>query len=210
MMSLLLFVSQQGYSQTWNEWFRQKKTQKKYLIQQIAALKIYLKYLKQGYGVVKKGMQIVGDIKEGNFNSHNQYFLSLEEVNEFVSGSGKVSTIIMYENATVQLIAKIRKDGDENSELTNEEKTYINKVCNNLLEMSEENVSNLHSLVNDHDLKMKDDERFNRLASLHTEAKEKYSFARSFYNDNRLLMLQRSKERSEIAADEKLLIFDAL
>src|SRR3954469_16226731 len=139
MMSLLLFVSQHGFSQTWNEWFRQKKTQKKYLIQQIAALKLYLKYLKEGYGIVEKGMRIVGDIKEGNFNSHNEYFASLEEVNEFVSGSGKVSTIIMYENATIQLISKIRKDADQNSELKNEEKNYIKKVCNNLLEMSEEN-----------------------------------------------------------------------
>ena len=40
-----------GHSQKWDEWFKQKKTQKKYLIQQIAALKVYLGYLKEGYDI---------------------------------------------------------------------------------------------------------------------------------------------------------------
>src|SRR5688572_5776828 len=94
---MLLLMAQSAKSQTWNEWFRQKKTQKQYLVQQIAALKVYLKYLKEGYTVVKKGMQIVGDIKEGNFNSHKDYFNSLREVNVLVSGSGKVSSTLYYE-----------------------------------------------------------------------------------------------------------------
>src|SRR5687768_615661 len=105
-MSLLLFVVQSAHSQAWNEWFRQKKTQKKYLIQQIAALKVYLKYLKQGYGIVKKGMQVVGDIKEGNFNSHKEYFGSLREVNELISGSGKVSSTLYYESAILEMVKR--------------------------------------------------------------------------------------------------------
>jgi hypothetical protein len=42
----LLFV-QVSTAQTWSEWFSQKKTQKKYLLEQVAALKIYAGYLKK-------------------------------------------------------------------------------------------------------------------------------------------------------------------
>jgi len=63
---IILLSGAQVNAQTWNEWFRQKKTQKKYLVQQIAALKVYLKYLKQGYRIVDKGLSLVGDIKDGN------------------------------------------------------------------------------------------------------------------------------------------------
>lgn len=205
MMSLLLFVMHNAYSQTWNEWFRQKKTQKKYLIQQIAALKVYLKYLKQGYSVVKKGMQIVGDIKEGNFNSHNGYFGSLREVNVVVSGSGKVSSTLYYESAIIEMVKQIRKDASESSVLTGDEKTYVYSVCDNILKLSNENVSDLENLITDSILEMKDDERITRLVNLNAEAKERLSYTRRFYNNNRLLCMQREKEKSELAIGAQLI-----
>lgn len=51
-----VFSFQLAEAQTFDEWFRQKKTQKKYLVQQIAALKVYLGYLKEGYEIAQKGM----------------------------------------------------------------------------------------------------------------------------------------------------------
>ena len=52
---LILFVLAGGLSQaqTFNEWFRQKATQKKYLIQQIAALQVYLDYVQKGYAIAQ-------------------------------------------------------------------------------------------------------------------------------------------------------------
>src|SRR5690349_4960560 len=84
-------------AQTFNEWFRQKKTQKKYLLQQIAALKVYLDYLKKGYKIVDKGLTIVGDIKQGKFDLDIEYLESLANVNSAVSGSAKVAGIIAYQ-----------------------------------------------------------------------------------------------------------------
>ena len=45
---LFLFVSMLLSAQTTAEWFNQKATQKKYLIQQIAALQVYIGYLQKG------------------------------------------------------------------------------------------------------------------------------------------------------------------
>lgn len=197
-MSLLLFVMQSAYSQTWNEWFRQKKTQKKYLIQQIAALKVYLKYLKQGYTVVKKGMQLVGDIKEGNFNSHKEYFGSLREINEVVSGSGKVSSTVYFESTIVEMIKRIRKDASESEMLTSDERQYINSVCDNLLKLSNEALSDLEDLLTDSHLEMKDDERIKRLRTLNDGSKERFTYTRRFFNSNRLLIMQREKDQAEV------------
>jgi len=81
---IMCVLAGQLSAQNWQEWFRQKKTQRKYLVQQIAALKVYLEYLKEGYAVAKKGLNLVGDIKDGNFNSHAEYFGSLKLVNPSV------------------------------------------------------------------------------------------------------------------------------
>jgi hypothetical protein len=64
----------------WNEWFRQKKTQLKYLAEQIAALKVYLEYLKKGYDVAQKGLSTIELIKSGSFSLHKDYFNSLKQV----------------------------------------------------------------------------------------------------------------------------------
>ncbi len=39
---LLLLFAVSGFAQNWNEFFRQKRTQIKYLWQQIAALQVYI------------------------------------------------------------------------------------------------------------------------------------------------------------------------
>jgi hypothetical protein len=48
---LLLYSMCPAQTPTFSEWFRQKKTQKKYHAQQINALQVYLEFVKKGYGV---------------------------------------------------------------------------------------------------------------------------------------------------------------
>ena len=63
-------------AQTFSEWFRQKKTQEKYLIQQIAGLEVYAGYLKKGYKIFDTGSKTISKIKSGDLNMH-QLFLTL-------------------------------------------------------------------------------------------------------------------------------------
>ena len=46
MFALVMYSLTSG-AQTWEEWFEQKETQKKYLRQQIAALTVFLDYAKK-------------------------------------------------------------------------------------------------------------------------------------------------------------------
>ena len=68
---LLACCMQNLQAQTFDEWFRQGKTQKKYLAEQIAALQFYIGIAKEGYKAVGKGLQTIGDIKNGDFNIGN-------------------------------------------------------------------------------------------------------------------------------------------
>jgi len=99
LLFVLLLISKSFFSfgQTFEEWTQQKKTQKKYLLQQIAALQLYLGYVKKGYEVVNKGLITVRNIKNGDFNLHRDFLGSLKRVNPKIKKYAKVADIIAYQ-----------------------------------------------------------------------------------------------------------------
>jgi hypothetical protein len=201
---LMITIAAPVRAQTFNEWFKQKKTQKAYLIQQIAALKVYLEYLKDGYDIVKKGMNIVGDIKEGNYNSHKEYFGSLSKVNRLVSSSPQASRIVYLQTITVRLINQLRTRLDD-SELTEAERKYLEKVCSNIMVITKDNTEQLELLLTDGKLEMKDDERIDRLNELDRNVLTCFTFTKNLCNDTNLLILQREKDRSDIGEELELI-----
>src|SRR5688572_18660017 len=118
----MMFLSQAAAGQTVDEWLRQKRTQRKYLIQQIAALKVYLGYLKEGYDIAKKGLTIVGDIKQGKFDLDIDYLASLRSVNPAISGSAKVVSIAAYQRAIMREFGEVKEKSSQSEFFTNEEK----------------------------------------------------------------------------------------
>lgn len=195
-------MSQHVGAQTFQEWFRQKSTQRKYLIQQIAALKVYLGYLKDGYDIAKKGLNIVGDIKGRNFKDHSTYFESLKLVNTSVKNSAKVSLIVAYQNQIINEFRKLRRNSD--NQLTPDEIKYIEDVYNNLMNECELSLSVLTQVISDHTLEMKDDERLAAIDAVYEDMKDKYAFTKSFMNSTSVLIRQRAKEQFEIERANKL------
>jgi hypothetical protein len=204
-VAMLVAGSNTLSAQTFNEWFRQKKTQKEYLMQQIAALKVYLGYLKEGYNIAKKGLNTIGDIKQGKFDLDRTYLESLGNVNSAISGSGKVASIIAYQKATIIEFRKLKERSSESELLTPEEKQYVSDVYSNMLRESELSIQELERVLSDSDFEMKDDERVERLDMLYIDMKDKYSFTKAFSNSTRLLIAQRSKESHEIVNHESLM-----
>lgn len=199
----LCFHSTSG--QTWNEWFRQKKTQKKYLIQQIAALQVYLKYLKEGYDIAKKGLNVIGDIKQGKFDLDNDYLESLRTVNSSISGSAKITSIIAYHKLLIRQLKKLEDETNDSGLLTQSEKSYVLAVYLNIVSESESALENLERILEDDQLEMKDDERIKQLDKLYMDAKDMYTFSKSFSNSTRMLISQRSVDHSEIQVHEELI-----
>lgn len=67
--------------------------QQRMLLEQIAALKVYIGYAQKGYSAVKKGLNTIGDFKRGEFNLHTDYLNSLKVVNPKIKKYARVTEI---------------------------------------------------------------------------------------------------------------------
>src|SRR4051794_17419012 len=85
------------YAQTYDEWFRQKKTQLRYLTQQIAAYQVYEGYLHKGYNIAKHGLNAISNLKNGEFNLHQAFFSSLSKINPSIQHYSRIADIIVLQ-----------------------------------------------------------------------------------------------------------------
>lgn len=184
-------------AQTFDEWFRQKKTQKKYLIQQIAALRVFLGNLKKGYDIANKGLNTISNIKDGNFNLHRDFFSSLKNVKPAISNSAMVADIIAFQVYIVRDMKRVYNFCEHNENFTPEEIRYIAKVHTNLLFLCDANLSELLMIIRSNETEMTDDERLMRMDKIYEDMMNKHAFVQAFGNDTRLLSLERGKEVRE-------------
>jgi hypothetical protein len=193
-----LFAFHSSNAQTFDEWFNQKSTQKKYLLQQIAALQVYLGYAKKGYNIATSSINTIRNIKNGDFNLHQDFFNRLKNINPAIRRYAKVADIIAYEvkiikqtKVTLQQIRKTRQ-------FTEAELDYCKQVFDTLLDECIKTVDELILVTTSGELEMKDDERLKRIDWLYADIQDKYSFACSISEDMGLLAVQRLGEQMEI------------
>jgi hypothetical protein len=106
---MICFSSCWVKAQTFDEWFRQKKTQIQYLIDQIAALKVYSQSLEKGYQITGAGLKFIHGVKKGDFDLHQFYFSSLKKVNPQVKSYTKIADIILLQTAILDACNKQKK-----------------------------------------------------------------------------------------------------
>jgi hypothetical protein len=198
---ILLVGVKQSNSQTYDEWFRQKKTQKKYLLEQISALQTYIGYVEKGYSIAAGGLKTISDIKHGDFNLHNNFFNSLSSVNPQVKKYSKVAAIIAMQISIANLIHNTVR---QCKQLTNVELNYLQRVFNKVLDGCAENLDALIALITDGDEQMKDDERIRRIDMLYADMQEKNMFVQSFSHSAKGLVMQRRNEKYDVTIEKKL------
>ena len=185
-------------AQTSAEWLRQRETQKKYLLQQIAALKIYLGYAEKGYEIASKGINTVRNIKKGDFNLHRDFFISLKEVNPKISNLAKVADIIAFQLRIVKQCKKSLQSILQSKQFTPEEIDHIKKVIDRLLTECSKTIDELVMVTTAGKVEMTDDERLGRINGIYTGMQDKYSFSCFFGQEVALLSAQRLAERFQI------------
>lgn len=196
---LALSVSiQVGYAQTFNEWFRQKKTQLDYLYKQIAALKVYADYLKKGYDIVRDGTKIIGDIKQGDFDLHKGYFSSLRQVNPAIQKYSKAAIILSDQTTILKQFQGLVKFSVASTPLSSAERNYISSVYSHLKSECLQNMEDLAMVMTAGTLEMKDDERVERIDRIYTDMKDKLSFTHSFCKQAGSLVREKSMAAEEI------------
>ena len=187
-----------------NEWFRQKKTQIKYLVQQIAALQVYIGYLKKGYEIVDKGLTTIGNIKDGSFSQDKVYLNSLKEVNPAIKKSPQVNAVLVYQQSIVRAFQHLEDFVADNEYVSPAEKEYIRIVHENMLVECDNSMDELALILTAGRTEMKDDERLLCLDKVHEEMLDKYAFTKSFVSSAGLLAMQRAKEEQDLRSTGKL------
>jgi hypothetical protein len=191
-------------AQTFDEWVKQQETKLKYMLQQIAANKVYIEYLQKGYNVARNGLQTINDIKHGDFNLHSEFFNSLSAVNPGIKNLAKVVDIILFQIQIIKESKSAIQTVQSSNQLTPSEINYLQNVFDHLLGEFTKNINDLIAVITSGETIMSDDERVKRIDDIYCEMQSKLSFSKSFSADARMLALQRLSEQTDIEVNRKL------
>jgi len=192
-ISSLLLLSFSAQCQTWDEVFKQKETQKKYLLEQIMALKIYAGYLKKGYEIAGTGLKTVKDISNGEFNLHSYFISSLKTASPAMRNDVRVAEIIAFQLEIKNAFKKIR----ESEYLSASNRAYIQSVRNKVMKECAGDLEELLLTITS-GVEMTEDGRMGRLENIYESMKDKFAFTRSFCNHVHALIKQKENEQRSV------------
>jgi len=198
-MILVLLMSGTANAQTWSEWFSQKKTQQKYLLEQVAALKLYTGYLKKGYEIGRSGLTFIKDASKGEFDLHGAFFGSLKAVSPEIRNNVKVAEIIQMQIDVSKAFHALR----DVKGLTAQHIAYLDLVSSNLLDECLKDMEELLLIITSGRVELTDDQRLVSINSLHEQMQEKRSFALGISGTFRQLGAERTRELETIKKMEE-------
>jgi hypothetical protein len=193
-----------AHCQTLAEWTQQKKTKIQYLLDQIAANKVFINYVEKGYSIAKLGLTAIQDIKSGDFNLHRDFFHSLEIVNPSIKSYTRVADIIACQVRIVKDISAMIRDITASGQFNVAELDKIKLVFQNLLNECLENADEFYLVITPGELQMSEIERIKRIDQIYSKMKDNYSFCKSFDNECLVLATQRLNEVFEIKVGKQL------
>ena len=200
----IIMFSREGFTQTIEEWTQQKQTQIKYLINQVAANKVYLEYIQKGYAIAGNGLSVIGQIKNGDFTLHKDFFNGLLSINPSIKASSKVAGIIALQ---IQLIKQTNKNFNnikDLNQLTADEMNYCHSIIQNLFKDCEQIIQELLMVTENGNIEMKDDERIQRIDQLYSSMQYNYTFSSALNNQMQMLSVLRIHDKSDIKRDKIL------
>lgn len=201
---VLIFAGKFVSAQTFGEWFRQKATQKKYLIEQIAALELYGGVLKKGYEIGRDGLTLIGDLKNVDFNLHKDYFGSLASVNPEIKRYSKVAEILVMQLRILEMNRSTMREIESVAEMDKSEKDYCRLVFGRVLEDCGQSMDKLINIAVSGKVVMKDNERLERIDWIYLEVVDIYSFSKIFSDEVIQLVGSKQAEQNEVERSRML------
>lgn len=199
----LISISLSSSAQTWEEWWKQKDTQKRYLVEQFAALKAYGSVLKSGYETVSQGLSFFHQIQDEDYSQHKSYFGSFSSVNPKVKNHPEAENTIILHSKILSRTQQFLTGSSELSFTQSEEKV-INHVLQAIQNDCNELLTELQVLLENNHYQLSDNERISQLQQLHCNMEEVYDFTVGFIQDCRQLSQSRQRELQSIQGQKKL------
>lgn len=195
LLPLLLLAGGTLQAQTFDEWFRQKKTQKKYLVQQIAALQAYSGTLRQGYALVQQGLHAVHTIKQGDLGLHQDFFSSLHTVNPALARLEQIQEMEAWQVTLEKAFTRARSL----PLLHDTEQAHLEAVRSAVLAQLRSDLEALRHTITAGEQELNDAARLERLQSIQTSMRAAVAFALGFLSDLQQLSRLREKQSAEAA-----------
>lgn len=201
-MKKLIILLVLSLSITANSYAQNKQT--RVLLEQIAALHVYIGYAQKGYSIVKKGLNTIGDFKRGEFNLHTDYFNSLGTVNPAALGYTRVGQILLLQGRILERCESTRSFLQNHDFFYGDELEYLERVFARLDGDCEKILEELEAVTTDNELKMKDNERLKRIDKLYADMLDAYNFCQQFTGDAKLLAEARKRDQKDTATTRTL------
>ena len=198
---LFLSVTHAG-AQNWDEWFNQKKTQKKYLLEQIAALKVYLDHTRKGYKIVKGGLSTIGHIRNGEFGLHKDFFGALGAVSPAVRDYARVGDITRLQVLLVQEREQGYRALEKSGQLSSLEMQQVRSTHKKVLEESLADLDDLFRILTPGKLEMSDAGRLERIDVIYDSMLKRYRYLHHYNGRARQLAENRLREKADSQAIE--------
>lgn len=187
-----------GKGQTFAEFFSQKKTQKKYLLAQIAKLEVFLSELKSGYDIAKNGLNGIGNIKDSDLIQHTAFFNHQKTVSPALINNSKAPAIYTIQQQCKSISAQCSSQIKTTAMLADQEKTYCAAVLANMLdELSNEN-TDLQNVITSGKLQMTDRQRIQQIDNIYSRSLHTQSALQSFTTDITLLINSRTQAATDV------------
>lgn len=189
----LLGMFQPASAQTFSEWFRQKRMQQKYLLEQVAALRMYGQALKNGYELVGSGLRVVRELSDGEFSLHRAFISGLKRIGPLVSENPKIGELMAMQLELLRLFAAMERLEDLGSG-----RQLLASVRSGMFADCLSDLEALLELVSAGRLGMEDAQRLERLDGLYLGMRERLSMARDLVSELQSVAKHSQNEKIEL------------
>ncbi len=179
-------------AQTFAEIFKQKKTQKKYLLEQIAALQVFTGYVRQGYQIAGQGLEAIGSFSGEEKALHNAFF---DHRRGLLSGLASSPTLARLMYLKEALEKSLTGNPGVVSELSPSQRDYVKTIWKQLRSRATIAAIELEQLTRKGALELEDQQRLSRLQELLTRYEEMREF--SCFFTAQLLQLSGEQKRMQ-------------
>lgn len=189
---VLLHLSAIGAcGQTYDEIFRQQKTQERYNLEQLSASSLYYASLKKGIELTASGLKTVQALKNKSFGLDSTFIHALGLPGSSVRLSASSCDVVQLEASTVRAAGSGKKEAAALPAGSTAERNYLLGIYDRVIEDCNAQSDQVSSLILSHNLKLSDADRLVRLTHLHQEARDTYLFVQQFRRKVTLLGHQR-------------------
>jgi hypothetical protein len=162
-----------GRAQTFAEWFEQKKTQIRYLKEQIAALESYEQVVQQGYVIDGQGLLAIGATRQADLDLHRGYFESLKMVNPVVRADPRVDKIMDIVWVIEDVLGRMEAAAGGRPRM----KMITDDLYVGILNECIKNLGLMRMLLANGELQLTDKERLQQLGKVYSRVKALYWIA---------------------------------